>query len=601
MRILISILLLFAAGEINAQSIPSSKLTDWSHAGYVPANATDVIILNVKNFGASGNGTTDDQHAVMNAMLSLQGRAGIIFFPEGTYFFKSGIELPDSVVLKGASASSTLLRFDLGSTGAHCIEMKGKNDNAYTKILGGPARGTTEISVENSSGFSAGDFAEIRESNGSWDTNPAGYAKNVVGQMVRIKSVSGDMLILDEALRIDYDTTLGPEISRVIPRVNAGLACLSIERIDTPGIEAGHNIYLSYASLCAISGIESNKSQGSHLMVEYSSHIQIENSYFHDAFSWDGTGTRGYGVTLRQHSGECLVENNIFRNLRHAMMVKEGANGNVFAYNYSTEVHRSETPSNASGDISLHGHFAFSNLFEGNIVQNIIIDHFWGPSGPGNTFYRNRAELYGIIMTDAPLISNEQIFVGNEVTGKGLLYGKYILKGTGHYEYANNVNGTVFPAGSLTLTELSCFLGGKPAFWKSTANWPGIGFPNAINSQANPAKERYSSGTGLAFCESKAVVPTGLSDKSANRDLLVQHIAPNPFTDQISISLFSEKERKLTISISDISGKQLLMQQVQATTGEQQLIFQVPGELSAGLYLLKIQSAENVQVFKLCR
>ncbi len=110
------------------------------------------------------------------------------------------------------------------------------------------------------------------------------------------------------------------------------------------------------------------------------------------------------------------------RNLRHAMMVKTGANGNVFSYNYSKNVRRSEWPNNYGGDISLHGHYSYANLFEGNIVQNIMIDHYWGPSGPLNTFFRNRAELYGIIMTGGdPTTSDMQNFVGNEITNNGFL------------------------------------------------------------------------------------------------------------------------------------------------------------------------------------
>ena len=85
-----------------------------------------------------------------------------------------------------------------------------------------------------------------------------------------------------------------------------------------------------------------------------------------------------------------------------------GVNGNVIAYNYSIEPNRSEFPAEASADISLHGHYPFSNLFEGNIVQNIQIDLTHGPNGPFNTFFRNRAELYGIVMSSG-IVQNDSI------------------------------------------------------------------------------------------------------------------------------------------------------------------------------------------------
>jgi len=60
------------------------------------------------------------------------------------------------------------------------------------------------------------------------------------------------------------------------------------------------------------------------------------------------------------------------------MMVKTGSNGNIFSYNYSQEPTRSEPISDFSGDISLHGHYAFANLFEGNKCG---VHLWWNPLG----------------------------------------------------------------------------------------------------------------------------------------------------------------------------------------------------------------------------
>lgn len=65
-----------------------------------------------------------------------------------------------------------------------------------------------------------------------------------------------------------------------------------------------------------------------------SSHITISGSYFHDAFDYGGDGS-GYGVEVCNYTSDCRIENNILHTLRHAMIAHEGANGNVFGYNYS--------------------------------------------------------------------------------------------------------------------------------------------------------------------------------------------------------------------------------------------------------------------------
>src|SRR4029078_10246631 len=125
---------------------------------------------------------------------------------------------------------------------------------------------------------------------------------------------------------------------------------------------------------------------GAHVAIETGSHIFISGCYFHESYVYDGVSTNCYGVMLITHACSNLIEDNIFKKLRHAMITKQGANGNVFGYNYSLEPNRSEFPSDFGADLCLHGHYAFANLYEGNIGQNLTIDQTWGPSGPFNTF-----------------------------------------------------------------------------------------------------------------------------------------------------------------------------------------------------------------------
>jgi hypothetical protein len=93
-----------------------------------------------------------------------------------------------------------------------------------------------------------------------------------------------------------------------------------------------------------------------------------------------GGGGKGYGIMVQNTSGDCLIENNIFRHLRHSMILQAGSNGNVFGYNYSIDPYWTEVslPSNAAGDIVLHGNYVYANLFEGNLGQQIVIDDSHG-------------------------------------------------------------------------------------------------------------------------------------------------------------------------------------------------------------------------------
>jgi len=368
----------------------------------------------------------------------------------------------------------------------------------------------------------------------------------------------------------------------VNPASNVGVECIAIKRIDNPMGSSGYNISIGYGINCWFQGVESNKSAGAHMLALRCSNISVKGCYFHDAYEFTGSGTKGYGLVLAEHSGEFLIENNVFRKLRHAMMVKQGANGNVFAYNYSREPMRSEFPSNAGGDISLHGHFPYANLFEGNIVQNIMIDQAWGPSGPDNLFFRNRAALYGIIISSGTVQSNDQIFVGNEVTNNGFGLGNYILAGTGHLQHGNNIKGTITPAGTNTLNEQSYYLSSAPVFWNINDPWPSIGIPNTINMGNIPEKERYHNSNEETQCAEVISNLTGPDDQDS--EVIV---FPNPSDGTFAIKGITPE----LIQVFDLSGS-LIRTFDHPTHG----LFE---SVQTGVFYLRILSDDNYYVKKL--
>ncbi|MFM9009089.1 MAG: hypothetical protein ACKORE_10975, partial [Bacteroidota bacterium] len=276
-------------------------------------------------------------------------------------------------------------------------------------------------------------------------------------------------------------------------------------RTDSTTASVNFGVYYYIASDCYIRGVESYKSICSHVIAEISSHIDISGNYFHESYLYDGSSTRGYGVTLGVHSVLCRVENNVFRKLRHAMMVKQGANGNVFGYNHSLQPFRSEFPTDFGGDISVHGHYPFANLFEGNNCKNAAIDQAWGPNGPYNTLFRNRIELYGLTISSGSVQSNQQTLVGNDITSTAVFQGMYSLNGSNHFQYGNRVQGSITPAGTGSLSDSSLYLSSTPAFWTGSLPWPSMGIPYTAQANLTPASVRYLSGTQPALCGSAPV------------------------------------------------------------------------------------------------
>ncbi|VAW28462.1 hypothetical protein MNBD_BACTEROID07-1019 [hydrothermal vent metagenome] len=572
--------------SLNAQTIPVDRRVNWQQITKNYAYKTPVRAVSIMDFGGVADGKTDNSNALKQAVASFQNGAGTVLFPAGSYLFNSTIALPDSIQLKGAGSDVTVLKFDLNQQPKNCISITGTAENHFVRLKGGYSFGSSKLLSDSASYFHAGDWVEILEDNGSWNTVPADWAKNSVGQIAKVKAVSGDTIILRNPLRITYLDSLNPRLQRMNPVKNVAVSCLKIIRLDKPTEGGGYNIFMDYAVNSRLAGLESDTSSGSHVYINRSAQIRVEGNYFHHAFAYDGVSTHGYGVTLAHHSGGCLIVNNIFVHLRHAMMVKTGANGNVFAYNYSRDPFRSESFSDLSGDISLHGHYPFANLLEGNIIQNIIIDHYWGPSGPLNTFFRNRAELWGIIMTQSDTTeTSEQNFVGNECTNTSFLHGQFALKGTDNFVYANNILGIIIPASSGELSDSSYYLLEKPDFWETDEPWPDIGLPDKLGTGVIPAKQRFENGGVLTVC------PEDVTEvrKHFAGDAEWQ-IWPNPVRGNLYISLPSgDKSGSFSVRIFDIRGALLSVKKYE----KRSIVVPMDENWRPGIYLLEISSGKS--------
>jgi hypothetical protein len=246
----------------------------------------------------------------------------------------------------------------------------------------------------------------------------------------------------------------------------------------------------------------------------------------------------------------------------------------------------------------VHGHFPYANLFEGNIIQNYMIDHYWGPAGPYNTFFRNRTQLYGIIMTNSNgYDSNLQNLVGNEAPNTGLFMGNYIISGTQHIQHGNNIRGTVTPTGTGTVSDLSFYLTSTPDFWTNSGNWPTIGYPNAGNTGSIPAKVRYDAGGDITLCNDDFV--TAVAENFSAETAIVAF--PNPFSDGLSLYYFSEKAETIFISLQDVSGKTVFEKNTTTLKGENQIRIFETAFLSNGMYFLSVQTNEKIWNLKVLK
>ncbi|AZD14984.1 glycosyl hydrolase family 28-related protein [Pseudomonas chlororaphis] len=79
-------------------------------------------LINVRWFGAVGNGITDDTESIDSALNSLDKAGGTLYFPDGNYLISKTVHLnKDNITLRGNGASRTTLTLDKDSTAEYAI------------------------------------------------------------------------------------------------------------------------------------------------------------------------------------------------------------------------------------------------------------------------------------------------------------------------------------------------------------------------------------------------------------------------------------------------------------------------------------------------
>ena len=206
--------------SLNAQTIPADRRVNWQRIIQNYTYKTPARVVSILDFGGVADGKTDNSDALIQAVASFQHRAGTVLFPAGTYLFNNSVVLPDSIQLKGAGSDVTVLKFDLNHEPKDGIRITGTAENHFVRLKGGYSFGSAKLLSDSASSFHAGDWIEILENNGSWNTVPADWAKNSVGQITKVNDVSGDTILLRDPLHITYHDSLKPRLQRIKPVKN---------------------------------------------------------------------------------------------------------------------------------------------------------------------------------------------------------------------------------------------------------------------------------------------------------------------------------------------------------------------------------------------
>lgn len=574
-RIWIFLLPLFFGLNTNAQIIPDKFRINWEPGipGGIPTIESPVA--NILDFGADPKGTKDSYGAFVAAIQSLPATGGVVLIPSGTYLLQSTLRVERTgIVFRGEGQISRLISAAKGNS----IEVANWKRGNWQPVRGGFNKDSLTVEITDGSVFKPGSFAEIEQDNDSlvmytkldWIQS---WGNNAVGQMFEVTCVSGNKVTFKQPLNISFSEMLNVRIRTQGLVRDVGFEDFYIEKT----VSEGHTFYFINSAYCWIRNIESYHTRKEHVNITSSLCLEIRDSYFHHSFSY-GDGGSGYGVDCAFHATNCLVENNVFNKLRHAMMVHLGANGNVFGYNVSIYPVQGEGESNLNvgwipPDISVHGHFPFMNLFEGNRIEELGIADYWGPSGPGNTFFRNNIVGEGIFFYDQ---SSNQNLIGNISTG----WKDETGKNGGNLKHGNKIKGVVQWDPSISDHNLpaSYYLDSVPAFFGGKT-WPAFG-PDVLVFVKIPAQARL-----------EGILASGAE---AAGDLFPR-IFPNPVFSKLYIS---NAETITKVSLLAVTGEILLESNFYRRNQIEMNLYGI----APGLILVKVYEQQNaVKTYKVVK
>ncbi len=349
---------------------PESRLPDFSYAGYrrgeepIPDRKIDVSI---SDFGAKGDGRTDDTAALQKAIDENPGK--VIYLPAGRYVITDWVTIRSSgTVLRGAGPTRTLLMFpktltdikpNWGSTTSGKRTSNYSWSNGFLRIDGGiqgdslakvtkiARRGGFQLVVDDPSGFHPGeDYLLSMQDNESKtltkhiyadDTGPISNLKSVrerfVFRLANIDKSSGT-LTFDRPLRTDVRPEWKPEIRSAKGKVEeSGIEKMSFTFPTTPYkghfTELGYNaIDLRNACHCWVRDVRIHNSDSGIYVSGYNNtleEIQLSSSRKVEP-SRKATGHHGISLDGQ----DCLLTRFRFETrFMHGITVTRGSAGNV--------------------------------------------------------------------------------------------------------------------------------------------------------------------------------------------------------------------------------------------------------------------------------
>ena len=320
----------------------------------------------VGQFGAVGDGVTDDASAISDA-LEFVSSGGVLRFDAKTYKINSAIsQVFDNgakvrIYGDGAKIDGTAV---VGSTpgDTKLITLGGQRVSGSSVLSASPSKGDFAITTTSSIDAVAGEFVLLTSTDLFNSTRSYYYH----GEIVEVESVSSNTLNTTAPLYADYTAA------------NTTAHRLQMPSIEVEGLEIEMDanqisLAIEYAASVRVSGGHFHGARYGNVALSYCAGGVVENNRIWDAW-YSGTGT-SYGVAVSTSQGVVVRDNHITQ-ARHC--ITAGGNEPCRGLLYSGNFCRMHPSENESIAIDLHGNCQYCSIVNndtnGIVVAGIDVD-----------------------------------------------------------------------------------------------------------------------------------------------------------------------------------------------------------------------------------
>ena len=280
--------------------------------------------VSVKDFGATGNGSTDDTTAINNALSAVASTGQALYFPAGTYSYSGGGTLNNGIVVHGDGRDATIIKSSTASpTSGYLFNASGYGSGVRSMrfIAGVTQTGGSYVVLSGPESF-IDDFFMTGDINGILMTGNVsrirhGRFQDGASGAIRIKAEGGDNSQLIEDVLMGAQS---PQISAAGIRVrNSAALIISNTSVIQQGIGLLVDPYTSSSGGTDAGNVESlyvlncffDNSSNNGISIQPTGTASVVRCRFADV--WTGSSTNdgiyinnaGSGILQGMHFESC--------------------------------------------------------------------------------------------------------------------------------------------------------------------------------------------------------------------------------------------------------------------------------------------------------